>query len=183
MPFLTPDARGEVEVIKTFLLQQLSQMRSTIVELSDEQARSIPTASGLSLVSLVEHTSAVAVHWVACAMQRTNNPDIPGSSDGAFFPLEKMVERANSLEVALENFDHNVKFVHAGLGAIQDLDADVPVPEGPWMPQELKTWQVRWVLLHACTEIARHVGQADIIREAIDGKTAYELNDIADRRC
>lgn len=181
MPFLTPDARGEAEVFKTFLLQQLSQMRSTVVELSDEQASSTPTDSGLSLVSLVEHTSAVAVHWVACAMQKTNNPEVPESSDGAFYPLEKMVERAHPLDVALMNFDLNVDFVRDALDTLQDLSAEVPVPKSPWMPPELKTWQVRWVLMHACTEIARHVGQADIIRETIDGKTAFELNDIADR--
>jgi hypothetical protein len=30
---------------------------------------------------------------------------------------------------------------------------------------------VRWVLLHLIEEFARHAGQADIIRESIDGAT------------
>jgi hypothetical protein len=29
----------------------------------------------------------------------------------------------------------------------------------------------RWVLLHLIEELARHAGHADIIREAIDGRT------------
>jgi hypothetical protein len=33
----------------------------------------------------------------------------------------------------------------------------------------------RWILLHLTTEVARHAGHADIIREALDGKTAFEL--------
>jgi hypothetical protein len=34
---------------------------------------------------------------------------------------------------------------------------------------------VRWVLLHLVEETARHAGHADIIRETVDGATAYPL--------
>jgi hypothetical protein len=34
---------------------------------------------------------------------------------------------------------------------------------------------VRWLCLHLIREIARHAGHADIIRESLDGATAYEL--------
>jgi hypothetical protein len=34
---------------------------------------------------------------------------------------------------------------------------------------------VRWVLLHLIEEIARHAGHADIIRESLDGATAFPL--------
>lgn len=34
---------------------------------------------------------------------------------------------------------------------------------------------MRWVILHVINELARHAGHADIIREAIDGATMYEL--------
>ena len=43
------------------------------------------------------------------------------------------------------------------------------------IPKNVKFWSVRWVLLHAIEETARHGGHADIIREALDGKTWYEL--------
>jgi hypothetical protein len=57
-----------------------------------------------------------------------------------------------------------------------DLDYPVPVPKGvPWFPDDLDAWSLRWVLLHLIEETARHGGHADIIREAIDGKTFYEL--------
>lgn len=36
-------------------------------------------------------------------------------------------------------------------------------------------WTVRWVLLHIIDEMARHAGNADIIRESIDGATMYQL--------
>ena len=34
---------------------------------------------------------------------------------------------------------------------------------------------MRWVLLHLIQETARHAGHADIIREHLDGATAFEL--------
>lgn len=47
-------------------------------------------------------------------------------------------------------------------------------------PPHLTYWEVRWVLNHVATETARHAGHADIIRESIDVKQSYELNDLAD---
>ena len=55
-----------------------------------------------------------------------------------------------------------------------------PVPSAPWFPPHLTYGEARWVLNHVATETARHAGHADIIRESIDGKQSYELNDLAD---
>jgi len=60
--------------------------------------------------------------------------------------------------------------------AIPDLGQPVPVPQGvPWYPQDLDAWSVRWVLMHLVAEIARHAGHADIVREAVDGGTAFPI--------
>lgn len=59
-----------------------------------------------------------------------------------------------------------------------DLDAQVPVAN-PWMPQDF-AMTVRWILVHLTTEMARHAGHADIIRESIDGAISYQLNALAD---
>jgi hypothetical protein len=34
---------------------------------------------------------------------------------------------------------------------------------------------MRWLCLHLVRETARHAGHADIIRESLDGRTAFEL--------
>lgn len=61
-----------------------------------------------------------------------------------------------------------------------DLSAPVPVPDSPWIPEEVRAWEVRWCLAHLCTENARHDGHADLLRETLDGKDSLELNDLAD---
>jgi len=59
---------------------------------------------------------------------------------------------------------------------VDDLDRPVPVDHSvPWNPQDVDNWSVRWVLLHLIQETARHTGHADIIREGVDGGTAYPL--------
>ena len=60
--------------------------------------------------------------------------------------------------------------------AVPDLSQRVPVPQGvPWFPPDLDAWSVRWVLMHLVSEIARHAGHADMVREAVDGATAFPL--------
>src|SRR6478752_1383567 len=52
----------------------------------------------------------------------------------------------------------------------------VPEPQDvPWFPKDVTHWSVRWVVLHLIEELARHAGHADLLREAIDGATMYEL--------
>lgn len=56
------------------------------------------------------------------------------------------------------------------------VDHPVPVPgDVPWFPKGAPDWTLRWVLLHLVEEAARHAGHADIIRESIDGATAFPL--------
>jgi len=56
--------------------------------------------------------------------------------------------------------------------SIPDLGQRVEVPQAPWLPDDVDSWSVRWVLHHLITETTRHAGHADVIREAIDGATA-----------
>ena len=70
-----------------------------------------------------------------------------------------------SLPEVLAFFDRCVEVTTANIDAVADLTH----------------WQARWCLAHISTEVARHTGHADIIRETIDGKTSFELNDLAEQ--
>jgi Protein of unknown function (DUF664) len=62
------------------------------------------------------------------------------------------------------------------IASIADLGQPVSVPAGvPWFPADVDAWSVRWVLLHLIQETARHAGHADIVRESIDGASAFPL--------
>lgn len=176
MGFLTPTATGELGHAKVFVLQQLAQLRSTVVGLTDEQARSTPTASALNLTALLLHTGPVAVYWSASAASAPNPPELPKDLEAEHRDIDALIDDPRGLDEVLAVFDRCVALTAANIDAITDLAAPVPVPPAPWIPKGLTHWEARWCLLHLVGELARHAGHADIIRETIDGKGAFELN-------
>ena len=80
-----------------------------------------------------------------------------------------------TLDDVLARFDHQAEET---LRVLREADPGTPVPvprDAPWFPRDVENWSVRWVALHLVEELARHAGHADIIREAVDGATMYEL--------
>ena len=179
MGFLTPDASGELEVLRTYALQQLAQMRSTAYGLTDEQIRATPSVSSLTIGGLLRHAGQVALHWSAAAAAAPGDPVIP-EEFGEEQTIEECVADATNLADTLDYFDRCVATTDANIRSVTDLAAAVPVPDAPWFPPDLASWEARWVLAHITAEVARHTGHADIIRESIDGKGSYELNERAD---
>ena len=174
MGFLTDQATGEQEVLATFLLQQLAQLRTTVHGLTDEQVEAVPSASAFSLAELLHHTAEVAVDY---AEMIAAAPEAGGDNEHMSSTLS---ETGRSLDERLAAFDRAVARAEEVVRTPMDLSVPVPVPEAPWFPPELKTWERRWVLAHVIAELARHAGHADIVRESIDGKGSYELNDLAE---
>jgi uncharacterized protein (DUF1800 family) len=86
------------------------------------------------------------------------------------------LEPGETLASVIDKYDAVARETEAVIEKIADLGQAVPVPPGvPWFPDDVEGWSVRWVLLHLITETARHAGHADIVREAIDGATAFPL--------
>lgn len=179
MGFLTPQARGEHAVLTTYALQQLAQLRTSVVGLTDEQAHATPSASSLNLTGLLRHCGQVAVFWADAAAAAPDCP-APPEEFGEEQMLEDCVADPSTLAETLDYFDRCIAFAARRLGDATDLDAQVPVPEAPWFPADLGSWDARWAIAHFATEVARHAGHADVIRETIDGKGSYELNDLAE---
>lgn len=178
MGFLTPTASGELDVLRTYALHQLAQIRTTAYGLTDDQARATPTASSLHISALLRHAGEVAVYWSAAAASAPREPTLPeGMEDHS---LEDLAADATPVTETLAFFDECVRLTRANFDAVTDLSAPAPVPDVPWVPADLTSWEARWCLVHISTEIARHTGHADIIRESIDGKGSYELNDLAE---
>ena len=81
-----------------------------------------------------------------------------------------------TLADVLALYEEVAKETEVAIAGIADLGQPVPIPKGvPWFPDDVDAWSVRWVLLHLIEETARHAGHADILRESIDGATAFPL--------
>ncbi len=181
MAFLTPNAHGEAGVVSSFVRNQLAQVRSAVHGLSDEQWHRRSTVSEFTLAALLDHVGLVAEQYGVGIEAAAGGPADYGK--GVTEGDSESVEGRTG-EQLLADFDRRVAGFASLLERIEagaiPMDGLVPVPEAPWFPEDLTHWEVRWVLLHIATEVARHAGHADIIRESIDGKGSYELNALAD---
>jgi uncharacterized damage-inducible protein DinB len=178
MPALAPPVADERSALHEYLAYHQSAYFAVSYALTDEQARSKPSASALSIGGLVKHATEMQGSWMARVAAA---PDPPPKDPRPFEEISKEFgdqhvmrpdETLDGLLQALEA--QNAKSLR--LVETADLDTAVSVPQDiPWFPKNQKAWSVRWVILHVINELARHAGHADIIRETIDGATMYEL--------
>ncbi|HEX9991740.1 MAG TPA: DinB family protein [Acidimicrobiales bacterium] len=169
MPGNVRPVADERDGLLSFLAQQRHVLRIAAHGLTDDQARATPTASPLSVGGLVKHCASVERSWMRTVRQEARAPDGDYEAGFRMGPDETLAAVLADHEAAAAETD-------AVVASIPDLGHPVPVPRGvPWFPADVEAWSVRWVLLHLIQETARHAGHADIVRESIDGATAFPL--------
>jgi uncharacterized damage-inducible protein DinB len=176
MPGNVPPLADERDQLLAYLAQQRYVLRLTAYGLTDDQARLTPTAGTLSVGGILRHLAEGERGW-ADTIAGTFVPRTPEEYGNTF-----AFGPDDTLESVLADYDETAAHTEAVVRGVGDLDAPVPVPRGvPWFPDDIDAWTVRWVLLHLIEETARHAGHADIVREAIDGATAFPLMAAAER--
>ena len=178
MPAMPPPIADERAGLKEYVAAQQYAFHAIAFGLTDEQARSAPSVSTLSIGGLIKHVTSCQAGWmerVAAAPDLTESDKRPMEDQSADYGDEFVMREDETLAQILEKFEaQNAETIR--LIESSDLSAAVPVPPGvPWFPKDVSAWSVRWVVFHMIEELARHAGQGDIIRESIDGATLYEL--------
>lgn len=129
--------------------------------MSEAYARRVPTASSLSLLSLLKHSARWEERWFQGIVagqpladgwpeQESDVPDddfLLGGEDTVDRWLTRYREATEVSRVIVAARELNTACARADV-----FDCNV-----------------RWVLLHLIEETARHAGHADIIRESVDG--------------
>lgn len=178
MPAMPPPVADEREGLKQYLAAQQHAFHAIAFGLTDEQARSVPSVSALSIGGLIKHVTSCQRGWmerVAAAPDLCDADKRPMNDQAADYADEFVMGPDETLADLLAMFDRANAETHALVDTV-DLGAPVPIPQHvPWFPKDVPAWSVRWVFLHMIEELARHAGHGDIIRESIDGATLYEL--------
>ena len=170
MPGQAPVVTDERGQLLAYLAQQRLVLKLAAYGLTDEQTRSAPSVSSLTVGGLIKHVASTERYWIDLVLQRQS--EVAEDDYGANF----RVEPGETLTSILGMYDAVARETESVIDKIADLSQPVPVPKGvPWFPDDLDAWSVRWVLLHVATETARHAGHADIVRESVDGATAFPL--------
>ncbi|GAA0492221.1 DinB family protein [Streptomyces sp. NPDC046215] len=158
------DERG---TLLAFVEAQRGGLRRAVLGLSEEQAALTPSASALSLGGLLKHAAQAEDNWVRMAEGRP-----PAGSEDTWEDGFRLLE-GESVAGMLARWEEIAAETERFIRAVPDLEDTFPLPDAPWFPKGEVS--MRWLLLHLVEEIGRHAGHADIIRESLDGRTAYEL--------
>ena len=170
MPGNVPPVADEREGLLAYLAQQRYVLRLTAYGLTEDEARATPTVSALSVGGLVKHVAKMEQSWIDTVLQRERE-----SSEDEYLS-DFQLAPDETIASVFDFYDAVASETEAVIASIPDLGQAVPVPRDvPWFPDDVDAWSVRWVLLHIIEETARHAGHADIVREAIDGATAFPL--------
>ncbi|MFE2143928.1 DinB family protein [Streptomyces sp. NPDC059456] len=161
------DERG---ALLSFVEAQRGALRRSVLGLTEEQAASRPSASGLSLSGLLKHVAETELGWLRMAQQQPNEKQ---RTEETWSDSFRLVE-GESVPQVLEFWEGVVAELEKFIRSVPSLDDTFPLPEAPWFPKEGRV-SMRWLLLHLVEEHARHAGHADIVRESLDGRTAFEL--------
>jgi uncharacterized damage-inducible protein DinB len=169
MPMNAPLIENEREGLLAFLEHQREAVRNATYGLREDQARSQPTPSALSLGGLVKHLAQGERDWTV---------HIAGAppKDGSFedYTAGFVLSDDETLVGVLEQYQEASTHTDAVVRGVGDLGRRVQLPEAPWFPDP-EGCTVRWILLHLVEETARHAGHADIIRESLDGALSGPL--------
>ncbi|WP_328311340.1 DinB family protein [Streptomyces sp. NBC_00442] len=161
------DERG---ALLLFVEAQRGAVRRSVIGLTEEQAASRPSASALSLSGLLKHVAECELNWLRMAQQRPNARQRDQSNWHESFRLVG----DESIEGTLAFWDEVALETEEFIRKVPSLDDTFPLPEAPWFPKDGQV-SMRWLMIHLVEEFARHAGHADIVRESLDGKTAFEL--------
>jgi hypothetical protein len=154
-------AAGERDTLIAFLGHQRRFLERKATGISDEQARtrSCPP-SDLTLLGLVCHLTDVERGWAQRGLAGRPVPPIYYSDDdpdGDFHPPRDVTMASALARLREEAADAEAVYRSMGLDDIER--------------HERGFYTLRWVLVHLIEEYARHLGHADLIRQAIDGQT------------
>ncbi len=169
MPGNPPSLDTERDQLLAYLVQQREGLKNAAYGLTEEEGRSKPTVSALSVAGLIKHAAHTEKGWIET--MRGN----PGYANERAYLDSFTLGEDEKIQSVIADLNRVAAETEAAVTDLDDLDVKVQLPEAPWYPKSPDGFSARWILLHVLEELARHAGHADIIREHIDGATMYEL--------
>ncbi|WP_111766671.1 DinB family protein [Nakamurella deserti] len=133
--------------------------------LSDYDVRRPITPTGTNLLGLVKHVAGTSVDYLGLVFGRPFGEPSRGLGEDDEDNADMWATADESRADLLAYWHRAWAHADATVAAL-DLDATGTVP---WWPPDRATVTLHRVLVHVATEVHRHAGHADIVRETIDG--------------
>ena len=157
---------------KAVLHHYLRRVREALVwkldGLSERDLRLPRTPTGTNLLGLAKHVAVIQAGYFGSVFGRPSPDEAVDDDDDP---------NADLYAAASETPD-DIRALYARCAAHADATIEAlgldAVGEVPWWPQERRRPTLATVLVHVIAEVGRHAGQADILREGIDGAAGMQ---------
>lgn len=163
---------AEPNDVKTHLARYLQASREALLwkldGVSERELRTPCTPTGTNLLGIVKHMLNVEIGYFGDTFgrswptpsERVSEADFDTDPQADWYATE-----AESASGIIDLYRRVWVFADATIEQLP-LDATGTVP---WWPRERSEVTLGQVLVHVLTDLARHTGHADILRESIDG--------------
>jgi uncharacterized damage-inducible protein DinB len=155
---------------KSDLQRYLQTAREALVwkldGLSEYDIRRPMTPTGTNLLGIVKHVASVEIGYLGETFGRPLDEPLPWLDEGAEINADMWASADQSREDIVGLYRRSWAHCDATVEALP-LDA---LGRVPWWPEERAEVTLHRILIHMIAETDRHAGQADIVRELIDGK-------------
>lgn len=154
---------------KADLLRYLQSARDALVwkldGLSEYDARRPMTPTGTNILGLLKHAAGIELGYLGDTFARPSGEALPWLADAAELNSDMWATAAESREDIVGLYRR--AWAHAD-ATIDALPLDT-VGRVPWWPDDRDEVTLRHAVVRVIADTHRHAGQADIIRELIDG--------------
>ncbi|MGC1185104.1 MAG: DinB family protein [Candidatus Dormiibacterota bacterium] len=159
--------------LHTYLQQARDDLLWKLDGLSEYDIRRPLVPTGTNLLGLVKHVASIDALYFGDTFGRPFGEKLPWLDDGA-------EPNADMWATADESRDQIVglyrrAWLHSD-ATIEALNLD-STGRVPWWPPEDNEVTLNRILVHMIAETNRHAGQADIVRELIDGEVGWRADD------
>jgi hypothetical protein len=151
--------------LRRYLTRALEALLWKLDGLSEYDIRRPLVPTGTNLLGPVKHLASVTAGYFGDTFGRPFPEPLPWYAEGAEDNADMWATPDESREQIVGLYRLAVAHAEATIEAL-DLDA---VGHVPWWPEERRNPTLHRVLVHMIAEADRHAGQADIVRELIDG--------------
>jgi hypothetical protein len=157
-----PFTADEIDALAGWLDYHRATILQKLDGLDDEQLRRTIVPSGLCLLGLVKHLTAVEHGWFVVSFAQSGEPYLFDSPDDPDLEFHLMPDETTAGIV-----DGYLRMCERS----REIYARAPSLDATYPNKRRGQLDLRWLMLHMIEETARHNGHADIMRELIDGAT------------
>jgi len=161
-------------VLRHYLQFERDALIWKVEGLSERELRMPRTPTGTNLIGIVKHMANVEIGYFGDTFdrawptpdERVSGEDLQADPQADFFATE-----GETCAGIIDLYRRVWQFADA---TIAELPLDAP-GHVPWWSPDRNPVTLQRVTVHVAVELARHVGQADILREQIDGSAGLSV--------